>query len=287
MTRPSIRQRASCTVPPRASRAVIAELAARLTPRDREILELVHEHRVLTTHQLSRAYFTCPDKARHRLLDLYRLAALDRARPWTPSGSAPWHWVLGCAGAAVLAAHRGVTVKELGYRHDQALAVCHSATLGHLIGVNDFFTWLKSETEGELTAWWGERRCAQLWGDIVRPDGYGRWAEGGVEVDFFLEHDTGSETLARVVAKLNAYAELVEATGISTPVLFWLPSTRREQHLRAEIGTPEAPAATAVQTTSGAREAVWLPIGSARRRLRLIELADLSRSERGGDLCVE
>ncbi|RGA02442.1 hypothetical protein DI270_024285 [Microbispora triticiradicis] len=62
----------------------------------------------MTTHQLARSYFICSDKAHHRLLDRYRLAAFDRAALETSSGSAPGHWALGFAGSAVLAAHRAL-----------------------------------------------------------------------------------------------------------------------------------------------------------------------------------
>ncbi|WP_317985750.1 replication-relaxation family protein [Streptomyces sp. 5-10] len=96
--------------------------------------------------------------------------------------------------------------------------------------------------------WWPEKRCLRLWGDHARPDAYGRWREDGLEVDFFLEHDTGTEPLTKVAAKLAGYATLAEATGVSTPVLFWLPSTARETNLRAAIAPPEVPVATAVHT---------------------------------------
>ena len=54
-----------------------------------------------------------------------------------------------------------------------------------------------------LAAWWSEQRCRQRWGHLVRPDGFGRWTEAGRTVEFFFDYDTGSETIARVVRKLN------------------------------------------------------------------------------------
>jgi hypothetical protein len=330
--RPTQRLRRDASRPPRVSAELLADLAARLTDRDRAILDLVWEHRAFTTHQLTAIFFTSQVKARHRLLDLHRHGALDRFRPWTPQGSAPWHHVLGPAGAAVLAARRGTTPAELGYRRDTALAISHSAALAHQIGVNDFFTHLHASARngaGALEAWWSERRCAALWGDLARPDAYGRWAEpravgkyaghttgttadertqeqdrgaprgedAGRHVDFFLEHDTGTEPLTRVADKLTGYAALAEATGIHTPVLFWLPSTRREARFRHLIGTPDLPVATAVHTPtihtppgptcggeSGPAGPVWLPAGPGSPgagspgagvdRRRLIDLAD-------------
>src|SRR6266508_2553671 len=79
-----------------------------------------------------------------------------------------------------------------------------------------------------LALWLSERACAHCWGQVVRPDGYGRWRQGDREVDFFLEYDRGTEPLDRLAAKLHAYSELADATNIPTPVLFWLPTSGRE-----------------------------------------------------------
>jgi hypothetical protein len=289
MSRPVQRLRTAGTPTSRASQQAFAQLAHHLTPRDREIITLVWEHRVLTTHQLAAICFPTPDKARHRLLHLHRHSVLERFQPWTPVGSAPWHWVLGPGGAYVLAGQRGIEVKELHYRRDDALAISHSIKLGHQIGVNEFFAQLHAYARrhgpnAAVVQWWHERRCADLWGDLARPDAYGRWRERQAnghlaEVDFFLEHDTGSETHARVADKLAGYAALSESTGISTPILLWLPSTARETNLRKVVGVPEVPVATAVHTpaataSEGPAGRVWLPAGSTGPRLRLAELAD-------------
>jgi protein involved in plasmid replication-relaxation len=284
---PTNRHRSKAGATPRVSLEVLADLVHRLTPRDRAVLELVWEHRVLTTHQLAATMYPTPGKARHRLLELHRLSALERFQPWTPVGTMPWHWVLGPGGAHVLAGQRGIDVADLGYRRTTALAICHSTKLGHQIGVNEFFTQLHAyaRRRGDGTAvaeWWPERRCAALWGDLTRPDAYGRWVQAGAgdpqELDFFLEYDTGSETLRRVVDKLAGYTTLADSTGISTPVLLWLPSRTREVNLRKLLGTPETPVATAVHTAStdleGPAGPIWLPADSAGPRRRLIELAD-------------
>jgi hypothetical protein len=272
----------------RLSPALIAELPHRITGRDRQVLEAVWEHRVLTTDQLTAIFYPCPRRARRRLLNLYQLAVLERFQPWTPIGSLPMHWVLGPAGAYILAAHRGTTISGLGYRLERATAASFSRKLGHQVGVNDFFARLyacarRRDDGAAVSEWWSEHRCAMLWGDLARPDAFGRWTEpckGGppAEVDFFLEHDTGSVPLARVAAKLSGYAALAESTGITTPVLFWLPSAAREANLRQLLPTAEVPVATAIHTPStnseGPAGAVWLPVGSTGPRRRLIALAD-------------
>jgi Replication-relaxation len=291
MTRPNKtanRMRADHSHRLRISPELIADLAYRLTGRDRDVLELVWEHRVLTTDQLTAVFFPGPVRARQRLRQLRELFALVRFQPWTPVGTSPQHWVLGPAGAHVLAAQRGISLRDLRYRQDNAMAISLSPKLGHQVGVNGFFARLhayaRQRGDGTaLTEWWSERRCASLWGDLARPDAFGRWTESQetgppATVDFFLEHDTGSEPLARVAAKLAGYAALAESTAITTPVLFWLPSAAREANLRKVLGTPDVPVATAVHTPTTAADGpagpVWLPAGTTGPRRRLAALAD-------------
>jgi hypothetical protein len=268
----------------------LAVLAGRLTDRDRQIIRLVAEHRVFTTHQLTQAYFDSQDRAEHRLRQLTRAQVLARFRPHTRhgEGSAPYHYLLGPAGAAVLAAEQGIESRRLGYRQDKALEVAHSQRLGHLVGVNGFFTALVADARHRrpggagLAAWWSERACRDRWGHVVRPDGYGRWREGDREVDFFLEYDRGTEPTDRLAAKLAGYQELADATQIPTPVLFWLPSSGREASVRQALEGEGRSArvwfvvATATPTLGrGPAEQAWLPLDQTGPRRRLIELTDL------------
>lgn len=257
------------------SEDALAQLAARLTDRDRRITELVWEHRVLTTDHVRDLVFGDHGHVRRRLIALHRLAVLDRFRPLRTTGAAPFHYVLGPAGAAVLAAERGIDARDLGYRRDKTLAIAHNQRLAHIVGVNGFFAALaaaahRSQGRAQLVTWWPERRCNATWGDIVRPDGYGRWHEDGREVDFFLEYDRGTEPLNRVAAKLDAYADLLEMTDIRTPTLFWLPTHRRETALRKLLRPISFPIATTSATLGrGPADAVWLEVGATDHRRRL------------------
>ena len=100
---------------------------------------MLHEHRVLTTDQITTMAFPSPRAARHRLLELYQWNVIDRFQPLVGVGSAPLHYVLGGAGAGVLAAEEGITVRALGYRRDDVLAIAHRHTLAHTVAVNDVF----------------------------------------------------------------------------------------------------------------------------------------------------
>jgi hypothetical protein len=266
-----------------------AALASRLTSRDKWLLALLHEHRVLTSAQVLDAAFPSGRSARQRLRELYLWRAVSRFQPFQQLGSAPMHYVLGPAGAAVLAAEHGLEVKELGYRHDRAMAIAHNQRLAHTVGVADFFTSMIARTRypptdsttstEAVTAWWSETRCARHFGDLVIPDAYGRWHTHHGEIEFFLEFDTGTESLTKLSRKLTAYARLTESTGIATPVLIWLPTTRREAGARTALARIHAelehrdavPVATAAADRlnptaphPSPADEVWLPLTSGR-----------------------
>jgi hypothetical protein len=277
-----------------------AALAARLTARDRWLLRMLCEHRVLTTGQITQLAFGTSRAATARMTTLYQYRAVDRFRPLAPAGSSPLHFILDEAGAMLLAAEDGITAADLGYRRDRSMAIALSPRLTHNVGANGIFTALAAAARASggrqaLECWWGERRCAAAWGDHARPDGYGRWSEQApgqppATVDFFLEYDTGTEPLSRVTAKLAGYAALAARTGITTPVLFWLLSPRREAALHARLAGPPPPgirdAASATQipgvpvataapgaSPQGPAGAAWLPAGIPGPRLRLAQLA--------------
>ncbi|PWW53135.1 replication-relaxation family protein [Actinokineospora spheciospongiae] len=265
-----------------------AVLAWRLTARDKWIARMLWEHRVLTAHQLTALAFPSFRSGRMRLRELYTWGVLDRFQPFVTIGTAPMHYVLAPAGAAVLAAEDGVDVKDMGYRHDRVFGVAHSLRLAHTVGVNEWFTALVDRArhprpgeQATLVAWWSETRCARHFGDLVKPDGYGRWQHrdrhGDRQVEWFLEYDFGTEVLGKLAGKLTGYAALAQATGITTPLLVWLPTARREATARRllarawrELEDPRAvPVATAAAdllnpdaTHPSPADEVWLPLNT-------------------------
>ena len=256
----------------------LAALAGRLTDRDRTLCRLLHEHRVLTTPQLTGLAFPSRNAAEHRLALLHRLGVVGRFRPHHRPGSAPYHYTLGPLGAALLAAQHDQDPAGFGYRRDRTLALAHSPRLAHLVGVNGFFAALahaaRSDPDAELEVWWSEQRCAHRWGRLVRPDGYGRWREHQQRVDFFLEFDRGTEPVQRLAGKLAGYLELAHASGIATPLLLWLPGPTREAAARRALAGAGLLVATATphpdHTPAGP---LWLPLHTSGPRRRLVQLA--------------
>ncbi|MBL7487796.1 replication-relaxation family protein [Frankia sp. AgB1.9] len=269
-------------------------LAAHLTPRDRWMIRLIHEHRVLTSHQLIEAAWDARRSANERLLQLYRWRLLDRFQPLlgVGHGQAPAHYILDTAGAQILAAEDGIPVKDTGYNRENTLAIAHSLRLAHTIAVNGFFTALIAHARhpnppGSLTAWWPETRCFRAVGDLVRPDAYGRWhTTGGRETAWYLELDWATERTSRLARKIGDYAQLAAATH-PTPILFWFPTLEREidarRALTGAIAALDQPHHVPVATTAAPLApddarldptlTRWLPIPAGRTgRLPLDQL---------------
>jgi Replication-relaxation len=276
--------------------AALLAAPAHLTGRDRDLVRLVAVHRVLTTDQLCALGFGNITTARHRLSVLVRIGLLRRFRPHPPEGSAPWHYVLGPVGAALLGTedrdeHRWTPQT----RADRQLGLERSPRLGHMTGRNWFFAALARharEHGGQLAEWLNEAdtaaRCQQAAvrsddrARLPRPDGAGTWAEDGRVTSFLLEYDTGTEHLPVLAAKLDGYQVLAAGLawhGEPCPVLvFCFGSPRREQAARRALaatreagGLRIATAALDPRTTSPAGPA-WLPLHRAGGAVQLIDL---------------
>jgi Replication-relaxation len=260
----------------------VAELAGRLTERDRQLCRLLWEHRVLTSHQLTQLAFHHLDTAEDRLRTLTGLGVLDRFRPRRDTGSAPYHYVLGPLGAAMLATEQHSTVAELGYRRATALAVAHYQRLPEIVAVNSFFTALtayaRHHPDIELARWLSQRRCQAIWGTLVQPHGFGRWRDHDSVLEFFL-HYAGQELTSQLIAVLAGYDALAQATPqLATNVLVWLTSPQRETELHRTVPPRPYLLATATQQpASNPADAIWLPLGSTGPRQPLADLPYLHR----------
>jgi Replication-relaxation len=270
-----------------SDQAVLAA-SARLTARDRRLVRAVAEHRVLTTGQVAALGFGSVITARHRLSALVEIRALRRFRPHRETGSAPWHYLLGPTGAALLGVEDGDEHKWLtAVRLDRQLALERSQRLAHLVGVNWFFASLSGDArtadESELQRWLNET-AARDWltaqvpddyrgYDYPNPDGLGIWAERDHETVFMLEYDTSSEHLPQLTAKLPGYGRLAQAMASldhTCPLLlFCFPTPRREQAARRALAACYDTPALRIATTAinpaqtSPAGSVWLPLATA------------------------
>ncbi|MEV4620517.1 replication-relaxation family protein [Asanoa sp. NPDC049573] len=273
---------------------------ASLTNRDLRLLEWLYDHGLLTTDQITIALFPSHDFGQRRLLRLTRLSVLTRFRPQRPTGGTfPYHYVLDQLGIEVVAAQRGDPLPRRSEARRQLHRLTSRARLPHLLGVNGFFTALaayeRQHPGASLDRWWPESAFqnrgaysvanadvrVMLESRLPRPDGHGVFTDAGVSVPFFLEYDRGGESLTVLAEKIAGYEILAGYVRWRWPVLFWLPTARREMNLhnlltsidsrfKAVIATAAADFVTARALNPA--EAVWWQLGRPGGRLRLTEL---------------
>ncbi|MFI1916115.1 replication-relaxation family protein [Nocardia sp. NPDC020380] len=224
----------------------------RLLDRDRRLLSLLAEHKVLTTDQIASLEFASVRRAQDRLRKLREMGMLFAFRESLyGGGTSQTRHALGYPGARLIAAQRAQKPPTpAAYALSLERLAC-SPTLDHRLGVNGFFCELAAHRNPALhhlatanpvqglTQWWSEKQCTDMfWTHILRddqlhPDGYGCWEEHGRVVRFFLEYDTGTESLRTVTSKLADYQSFpTDNFGI---LLFSVHSARRETGLRTAL----------------------------------------------------
>ncbi|WP_228837115.1 replication-relaxation family protein [Nocardia brasiliensis] len=263
---------------PTGSPSIADAIAAQrqLTPRDLELLALLAAHRALTAHQITRLLFTDANTARKRLVLLTSRGVLARFRGCIRPGSQQYRYTLGPLGAMIHAAATDKPIPTPRTVAEKTLKLSRNPQLEHLLGINEFFTALhhhgRTNPGHELREWWNERDATQACANIARPDGYGEWSENGRSVRFFLEYDTGTEELSRLVDKLHGYRDLRDG-GITIPVLFVLPGTKRQTNLHRLLtsqpatlsGLTVATASLADLAAAGPGAPVWWLAGHTTR----------------------
>jgi hypothetical protein len=261
----------------------------RLMPRDRWLIDLLHDHQVFTTEQVAALCFDNVHTARNRLNLLASRGVLSKFRDAVRPGSQSWRWALGWIGAAYIAYRDSGSVPRPGTVADRVNRLASSPRLAHLLGTNGFFVDLAAHARhapgARLGTWWSERRCRDVAGDLAHPDGHGVWTEHGNTVSFWLEYDRASEPAHRVTEKLDGYQSLHRAARLGHAVLIRMQTARQETELHRRLRTH--PAVTRdgllVATMSGDHSThpagqVWLPAGQT-ARLRLADLPTASAVE--------
>ncbi len=249
-------------------------------PRDRRLLRLLADHRVFTTEQVAALMFPSLTRAQQRLRLLHQRTVLGRFRAAQAVGSQSWRWCLGPIGAAIIAAERDQSIPRPSVVNARVDRLAGSQHLLHLLGVNQFFCALANYARAnpgcKLARWWHERAATKVCGDLVHPDGHGEWCQDGRSLRFWLEYDTGTETLPRLFEKINTdYRYLTSA--LAFPVLFWLPSRARETNLHTALARIEVhPVTVATATSDSAKGAhpadpIWWVHGH-QERVRLIDI---------------
>jgi len=258
--------------------------AHRLTKRDFEILVQLYEHRVLTTPQIYELHFDTYTRASKRMLQLYRLGLVERFRPHTPTGSAPWHYTLDEPGARLVAARQEIDFKDFTFKKARIFDVVGSPRLRHRVECNGFFARLNlaCRRRGWRLEWIGERRACASWDSIISPDGIGWIVAGDREISFFLEYDRGTENHDQLENKTSRYRIVGRTARSEDALLFVFPSGARERYARSALVGAGVPVATAVRgdVLRHPLGTVWLPLYEDRRRM-ILDLPRLPRDDPG------
>ena len=284
----------------RRSDDALLRAQASLTDRDLVLLGWLYDHDLLTTDQIASALFPSVDFAHRRLLRLTRLGVVDRFRPqrWE-GGSHPYHYLLGQLGFEIVAGQRQEELPRRDQARRRRAHLTSRANLPHRLGTNQLFVdlaaYARRHTEAALT--WpaadlyraasgflhSEQDSPMLMTlkGVPRPDGHGLWREHDHTVPFLVEWDSGEEVLDVLVRKVAGYDLVAHHTRWRWPVLFVLPSLRRETNLHSRLTQWRAAGPTPVATVGrdflgatghGPAEAVWQLHGCPGSRLRLADL---------------
>lgn len=264
-----------------------------LTRRDREICHHIFDHRILTAIQIARLHFTNLRVAERRLKKLYDRRVLDRFQPHVALGSAPYHYVLDELGMRIVAADRGLDIKQVRQRLQTDLDLPAGSHFRHQLEVNDFFVTLIaacSDSNGQFRfeRWWSEKRCKAKWNGIIRPDGLGEISWAGGACTFLLELDRGTERGDRLAQKLPYYRRFARMQMGPDALLFLFPSLAREMRARRTLEPIEGIVVATSHRPAFNEDplgAVWLPVngpnGKRRRSLRELgkRAGEVSRGE--------
>lgn len=194
-----------------------------LTDRDRELLNLLDRHLLLTREQLQWLLdWPCVTRINRRLRQLFDSGLVERRFMPVQSGSAPAIYYLGREAIRHLAStNKGDSDTLL--RRRRRIQRMPDSTLAHDLGISDFaasfIRHCLKMPGGEWTSWLNEYaflnacRAAKVPLAVMpRPDGYGRYAINRLLYHFCLELDTGSESLRRLRRKLELY-QMAQSSG--------------------------------------------------------------------------
>jgi hypothetical protein len=251
-------------------------------PRDMLLLRLLEAHQVLSTSQICTLLFPSLRVCQKRLARLRALGLVASFRRRDHAGRRqPAYWVLGPTGMrrqAIANGEPAPTNRTMRARRDRIVA---SPTLNHRLGANQFFVdliaYARNRPGVELVRWWPEERATTVLRPVV-PDGHGAWQVGDTVWPWFVEFDTGSMDLPRLVERMAAYDQAARAKKRFWPVLWWLHSPVREHNLHRELAGRSGlcPIATAARTPDGPGPGgrVWRLAGTGEQRWELHQLGE-------------
>lgn len=191
---------------PTAASAALAPLAGRLTDRDFAIIDALGRFGVMTTAQIGAIWFPSARVANVRLGTLIELGVLTRTR--LPRSGA-WRYALNWTGQVVHALRRGERPPSRAEAEWTVQRRFLSPTRSHDDGAVEAVAalHLACRLHGgvRVTEWLSEAEASVEFQGL-RPDAaFTLETDHGRRLTAWYEHDTGTETLDRLAAKITTY----------------------------------------------------------------------------------
>lgn len=237
---------------PRKGRRQLARLDSDLSERDRAILLVAVELRLVSTRQIERRLFTVPRdhvtalsaarscrRTLERLVRDRMLVRSERRIGGVRAGSAAFVYAIGPVGERVL----GTVVPRRRFREPSPMF------LAHTLAASELYVQLHEAADGDrfkLISLEAEPRCWRsstgLGGRLLlKPDLFVVLATGEYEYRWFVEVDLGTEHTPALLRKCQAYETYYQSGveqaehGVFPRVLWVTPDEERAEHIRRVI----------------------------------------------------
>jgi len=226
----------------RAQRNISRARASAIDERDVQVLLLLLEHKILTTHQITSLCFRSLRRCQHRMRELKEMGLISSFSVGRGfgEGKAPACWHLTREGLVEIADAKGVRVSDMPWVPDSSYRF--NRLLAHRLGVNAFFCALAEASralQGHCLATWRPEHWVRTKAAEVKPDGFGRYLHPAGACEFYLEYDRATEASGALSRKLEGYLRLAagwtrerELTGFPN-LLVLVPEEEREEKVES------------------------------------------------------
>jgi hypothetical protein len=193
-----------------------------MTDRDFAIIETLAKHKIMTAGMLEALFFPSAHSAAARLLTLHEMGVLAR---WRNPASRAYRYVLDWRGQclhAMRAEEKPPTRAAATFKAQQLFV---STQRAHTEGVNAFYCRLMraARARNDVEISWEFESYSSLSSSRSDANVVINWRDGR-RLDFWFEHDRGTETLERLADKVSRYKGTVGYFHLKKAVLLIVSS---------------------------------------------------------------
>jgi hypothetical protein len=252
--------------------------------RDLQVLLLLLEHKILTTHQIQSLCFRSLRRCQHRMRELKEMGLVSSFSVGRRfgEGRAPACWHLTKQGLVEIADAKDVRASDLPWVPDSSYRA--NKMIAHRLGVNAFFCALAEASRafhGHCLATWRPEHWVRTRSAEIKPDGFGRYLHPGGACEFYFEYDRATEARGALTRKLEGYLTLAagwtreqELTGFPN-LLVLVPEEEREE----EVATAFRSATTSLHVSGSLASSFPLYVASEDRLVEVGVLGPAWRHE--------